>query len=58
MPRKVVKVYLSPPLRDVLEELSSGLGLSESETLRLGLLDLAEKHGLLTKLIRGKDLKD
>jgi hypothetical protein len=37
---------LSPPLRDILEELSSVMGLSDDEVLRLGFLGFAEKYGL------------
>lgn len=44
--KKVVKVYLSPQLQRILVELSTPLGLNESEVLRLGLLMLVEKHGV------------
>jgi hypothetical protein len=47
MGRKVAKVYLSPPLSKMLDETSKLIGLSDSETLRLALIGLAEKHGLL-----------
>jgi hypothetical protein len=49
MTRKAVKVYLSSPLLHVLEKLTDRLGLSDSEVLRLGLMDLAEKHDLMPR---------
>lgn len=49
MNRKAVKVYLSPPLLRILEKLTDRLGLSDSEVLRLGLMDLAEKHDLMPR---------
>jgi hypothetical protein len=47
--RKAVKTFLSPPLVRVLEKLTDYLGLSDSEVLRLGLMDLAEKHDLMPR---------
>lgn len=51
--RKVGRCYLPPQLTPVLEHLVRATGLSESEILRRALMDLAEKYGLITDLVRG-----
>ncbi|MBX5328645.1 MAG: ribbon-helix-helix protein, CopG family [Candidatus Bathyarchaeota archaeon] len=48
MPRKcIVKVVLSKEQREILEELARRLGISESETLRMALMDYAKELSLL-----------
>jgi hypothetical protein len=47
MGRKPVKVYLSVEVHDYLKVLCSELGLSESEVLRVSVLNYMEGLGLL-----------
>jgi antitoxin component of RelBE/YafQ-DinJ toxin-antitoxin module len=47
MPRKVVKVYVSKKMKEMLDTLSSKLGLPESEVMRIALFELASKHNLV-----------
>ncbi len=56
MPRKcVVKVVLSKQQREILCELASRLGTSESETLRMALMDYAKELSLMQERIhRGR----
>lgn len=52
MARKcVVKVVLSNEQKEILDELASRLGTSESETLRMALMDYAKELGLITERI-------
>lgn len=52
MPRKcVVKVVLSKEQRAILSELAKRLGASESETLRLALMDYAKELSLMKESI-------
>jgi hypothetical protein len=53
MARKVVKVYVPLPLIDVMETLSTRLGLTDSEVLLDAFIAYAEKYGLITDTIRG-----
>jgi hypothetical protein len=57
MPRKcVIKVWLSKEQREILSELARRLGTSESETLRMALMDYAKELSLMKESIhRGKD---
>jgi hypothetical protein len=57
MPRKcVVKVVLSKEQRAILSELARRLGTSESETLRMALMDYAKELNLLSESIhRGQN---
>jgi hypothetical protein len=57
MPRKcVVKVVLSKEQREILTELARRLGSSESETLRMALMDYAKELSLMKETIhRGKN---
>jgi predicted transcriptional regulator len=57
MPRKcVVKVMLSKEQREILNELARRLGTSESETLRMALMDYAKELSLMKETIhRGKN---
>ena len=52
VPRKrVVKVVLSDEQRDMLKELATRLGTSESETLRMALMDYAKELSLMKERI-------
>jgi hypothetical protein len=52
MPRKcVVKVVLSKEQREMLAELARRLGTSESETLRMALMDYAKELSLMKETI-------
>ena len=57
MPRKcVVKVVLSKKQRAILNELARRLGTSESETLRMALMDYAKELNLMSESIhRGQN---
>jgi hypothetical protein len=57
MPRKcVVKVVLSKEQRAILSELARRLGTSESETLRMALMDYAKELSLGSESIhRGQN---
>jgi len=53
MPRKcIVKVVLSKEQREILIELARRLGTSESETLRMALMDYAKEINLLSERMR------
>ncbi|NWG10251.1 hypothetical protein HXY33_00630 [Candidatus Bathyarchaeota archaeon] len=55
MPRKcIVKVVLSKEQREILIELARRLGTSESETLRMALMDYAKELSLISEIIRRK----
>lgn len=56
--RKIVRSYLPPELRPIIEQLSKATGLGESEILRMSLMDLAEKYGLITDLVRGAQKRE
>jgi ribulose bisphosphate carboxylase small subunit len=52
----VVKVVLSKKQREILNELGRRLGTSESETLRMALIDYAKELSLMKESIhRGKN---
>ncbi len=57
MPRKcVVKVVLSKEQREILNELARRLGTSESETLRMALMDYVKELSLMKESIhRGRN---
>jgi hypothetical protein len=53
--RKVVaKVVLSKEQKEILTELKTRLGTSESETIRLALMDYAKSVNMLTETIQRK----
>lgn len=59
MARKmVVKVVLSKEQRQILVELASKLGSSESETLRLALMDYAKELCVITESFNRKTSKN
>lgn len=47
MGRKPVKVYLSAEVHDYLKELCFHLGLSESEVMKISILNYMQELGLL-----------
>jgi len=57
MPRKcVVKVMLSKEQKEILNELARRLGTSESETLRMALMDYVKELSLMKESIhRGRN---
>jgi hypothetical protein len=59
MPRKcIVKVVLSKEQKEILSELARRLGTSESETLRMALMDYAKELSLIRERVHrlGKQL--
>jgi len=53
MPRKcIVKVVLSKEQKEILNELARRLGTSESETLRMALMDYAKELSLIRERVR------
>ncbi len=58
MPRKhIVKVVLSKEQKEILEELARRLGTSESETLRMALMDYAKEIKLVEERIHSRNFK-
>ncbi|HVP92878.1 MAG TPA: ribbon-helix-helix protein, CopG family [Acidobacteriota bacterium] len=52
MPRKrIVKVVLSKEQKEILDELARKLGTSESETLRMALMDYAKELSIINERI-------
>jgi len=52
LPRKrIVKVVLSEEQKEILDELARRLGISESETLRMALMDYAKELSLIRERI-------
>jgi hypothetical protein len=52
MPRKcIAKVVLSKEQKEILNELARRLGTSESETLRMALMDYAKELSLITERV-------
>jgi len=52
MPRKcIAKVVLSREQKEILNELARRLGISESETLRMALMDYAKELSLITERV-------
>jgi hypothetical protein len=52
MPRKcIAKVVLSKEQKEILNELARRLGTSESETLRLALMDYAKELNLIRERV-------
>jgi predicted DNA-binding protein len=50
----VVKVILSKEQKEILGELSSRLGTSESETMRMALMDYVKELSLMTETLHRK----
>lgn len=58
MARKVIaKVVLSKEQKEILNELKTRLGTSESETLRLSLMNYAKEIDMLKEIVQRK-IKD
>ncbi len=52
MTRKIVKVYLPPQQKKVLQHVCISLGMAESEALRTAFLEYAKSLGFVTGKIR------
>lgn len=48
MARKIVKVYVTPGQKKLLERISATLGMAESDVLRTAFMDYAKSLGLVT----------
>jgi hypothetical protein len=53
MARKVVKVYISPQQKRILQRMCVNLGLAESEALRTAFLDYAKSIGIMAEKVQG-----
>jgi len=51
--RSIVKVVLSREQKEILVELARRLGISESETLRMALMDYAKELSLVRERVHG-----
>jgi predicted DNA-binding protein len=54
----VVKVILSKEQKEILGELSSRLGTSESETMRMALMDYVKELSLMSETLHRKRRSD
>jgi hypothetical protein len=54
MPRKVVKVYLTPEQKRILERIFIRLGMDESAVLRQAFMEYAKSISLITERVHGK----
>ena len=54
VPRKIVKVYLTPQQKNLVERICHSLGMDESELLRYAFMEFARSVGLVTEKILGK----
>ena len=54
--RKVVRVYLPPSQKRVLDRMCVSLGMAESEALRTAFLEYAKSLGLVNEQVRGDRL--
>jgi len=54
--KRIVKVVLSKEQKEILEELAKRLGTSESETMRMALMDYAKALSLLEERVRRRAL--
>ena len=54
MGRKVVKVYVTPPQKKLLERISTTMGMAESDVLRTAFMDYAKSLGLVTDKVHLK----
>ena len=53
MARKVVKVYISPQQKRILQRMCINLSLAESEALRTAFLDYAKSIGIMAEKVQG-----
>ena len=51
MARKVVKVYLSPQQKKILQSMCVNLGLAESEALRTSFIEYARSIGIVAEKV-------
>jgi hypothetical protein len=54
VPRKIVKVYLTPEQKKILERICHSLGMDESETLRYAFMEFARSLSLITERVHGR----
>ncbi len=54
MARKIVKVYLTPEQKKLLERICQSLGMDESEALRVAFMDYAKSLSLVTEKVHGR----
>jgi len=54
MARKIVKVYLTPEQKKLLERICHSLGMDESEVLRHAFMDYAKSLSLVTEKVHGR----
>jgi hypothetical protein len=54
MARKIVKVYLTPEQKKLLERICHSLGMDESEVLRVAFMDYAKSLSLITERVHGR----
>lgn len=54
MPRKIVKVYLTPEQKKLLERICHSLGMDESEVLRYTFMEFARSVSLITERVHGR----
>lgn len=54
MARKIVKVYLTPEQKKLLERICHSLGMDESEVLRYAFMDYARSLSLVTEKVHGR----
>jgi len=54
MARKIVKVYLTPEQKKLLERICQSLGMDESEVLRHAFMDYAKSLSLVTEKVHGR----
>ncbi|MCK4434152.1 hypothetical protein KAU92_01580 [Candidatus Bathyarchaeota archaeon] len=52
--RKVVKVYLTPQQKKLLQRIRQSLGMNESEVLRYAFMKYAESISLVVERVHGK----
>jgi hypothetical protein len=54
MERKIVRVYISPEQKRLLEKICHSLGMHESEVLRYTFLEYANHPGLIAEKVLGR----
>ncbi len=54
MPKSLIKVYLSPEQRELLQRVADSLGMDESEVLRQAFMEYAKSINLITEKVHGK----
>jgi hypothetical protein len=52
--RKIVKVYLTPQQKNILEKVCYSLGMGESDVLRYSFLEFAKSISLITENVHGR----